>query len=358
MNYAVILAGGRGTRFWPQSRTAKPKQLLQIIGDRSLLQQTADRVSPLVPLENVIVLGNEILREAIARQLPGVPKANLISEPVGHNTAPCIGLAAHLIARRDPEATLMVLPSDHLIARPDIFLDRLREAAAVAQQDESIVVMGLTPTRPETGYGYVRTKEPRWLQSKGVVVYAVETFVEKPDRPTAERYLAEGNYYWNGGIFVWKAKTIIHAIERYLPATHRALQKIAERAETSDFENTLKEWYPQTDSISVDYGVLEKATNIFCVVCDMGWNDLGSWQALYEVSGKNDEGNAMNADGLAIDAHGNLVRVAGKKVALVGVDNLIIVETEDALLVCDRNRSQDVSRLVKELERRGLKDLL
>jgi len=358
MIYAVILAGGRGTRFWPQSRTAKPKQLLPILTGHSLLQQSVDRIAPLVAPGNIFVLGNEILRESIREQLPDVPPQQIIAEPVGHNTAPCIGLAAHLIAKRDPDAILIVLPSDHIIVHRELYLDCLRAGISVAEKAGNIVVLGLKPTRAETGYGYVRVEGRRVLLVSGVEVYAVEKFVEKPDGPTAARYVAEGNYYWNGGIFVWKARTVMAAVERFLPTTDHALREIAAHSESESYQQALQEWYPRTDSISVDYGIMEKAENIFCVASDIGWSDLGSWEALYEVSVKDTNGNVLNAESITIDAVRNLVNVPGKIVTLIGIEDLVIVETEDALLVCDRRRSQEVSKLVKELEQRGLKELL
>ena len=317
-----------------------------------------DRIATVIPPGNIFVLGNKILRDSIREQLPEVPSEQIIAEPVGRNTAPCIALAAHLIVGRDPEAVLVVLPSDHIITRREVFLDCLRAAEAVAQKDSNIVVLGLKPTRPETGFGYVQVEDNRVQRLFGVEVHAVRQFVEKPDRPTAERYLSDGNYYWNGGIFVWKASTVVAATERYLPQTHRALIEIVACAEAGAFDQALEEWYPRTDSISVDYGIMEKADNIFCVAGDIGWSDLGSWEALYEALEKDASGNILKGNCLTLDAMRNLVDVSGKQVALIGVADLVIVETEDALLICDRKRSQDVSSMVKELELRGLKGLL
>lgn len=358
MMYGVILAGGRGTRFWPKSRAGKPKQLQKILSPRSLLQESVDRVSDLIPAQNIFVLGNEILAAAIREQLPAVPESQILAEPVGHNTAPCVALAAYLIARKDPQAVLAVLPSDHVITKQHAFLNCLRAAEATAQKDENIVVLGLPPTRPETGYGYIHVEATRAAQLFGADVLAVRSFTEKPDRAQAEQYLSSKQYLWNGGIFVWKASTVIRAVERFLPKTHAAVKEIVAAAGTDNFSTALGKWYPQTDAISLDYGIMEKAQSLFCVRADMGWSDLGSWQAVYELSEKDGCQNALNAASLIIDASGNMVDVPGKTVALVGVNDLVIVETEDALLICDRQRSQDISQVVKELEIRKLKNLL
>ncbi|MDD5542054.1 MAG: mannose-1-phosphate guanylyltransferase [Acidobacteriia bacterium] len=358
MMYGVILAGGRGTRFWPKSRAVKPKQLQKILSSRTLLQETLDRISGLIPPQNVFVLGNKLLAPEIREQLPDVPSSQILAEPVGHNTAPCVGLVAHLIARSDPEAVLAVLPSDHLITKKNEFLNCLRAAETTSQKNENIVVLGIPPSRPETGYGYIHFDPADGESLLGTRVFSVKSFTEKPDRARAEEYVASKQYFWNGGIFVWKASTIIHAVERYLPKTHAALKEIAAAWGTEAFESALEKGYPLTDAVSLDYGIMEKAPHLFCVRADIGWNDLGSWQAVYEFSKKDAHENALSADCLTIDATGNLVEVSGKTVALVGVSDLVVVETEDALLICDRQRSQDVSRLVKELEIRKMKSLL
>ncbi len=358
MLYAVILAGGRGTRFWPASRISRPKQLLKILGDRSLLQQCVARITDLAPMSNIYISANSVLKKAIRSELPLIPQGQIIAEPVGHNTAPCIGLAAHLIARHDPAAVLIVLPSDQIIEKEELFRDSLRAAAALAEKPGNVVVIGLAPTRPETGYGYIRVGDRHVLQVFGLKIYPVQSFVEKPDLATAEQYVSAGNYYWNGGIFVWRADTVIKLVEEFLPATDRALRKIVAQAGTSGYNAALREWYPRTDSISVDYGIMEKAHNIFCVPCDVGWNDVGSWEALFEISKKGESGNVLGADAVVLDSNRNFVRVDGKMVAWVGVNDLVVVETKDALLICDRKQSQQVSRLVQELDRQGRKDLL
>lgn len=353
--HAVILAGGRGTRFWPKSRTKTPKQLLSFSGQDSLLQETVNRLAPLVPPERIWILTNDILARAIRKQLPGVPKHQIIAEPVQRNTAPAIALAARLIAQQDPSAIMGVFPSDHLIAKPKPFLQVISRAARAAQQDQ-LVVLGLEPRWAETGYGYIEFPKETPLGSTAAI--PVKRFREKPDQKTANRFLKAGCFFWNSGMFVWKAAVIQEAVQSFLPKTTRALAALPPLG-SRGFRAALKTAYPKCDSTSIDYGILEHASNIVGFPCkDFGWNDIGSWQAAYELGSKDSSGNVARSPLEAIDASGNYVDAPGKLVALVGVDDLVVVDTPDALLVCPRSKAQQVSALVKALERAKKDSLL
>jgi mannose-1-phosphate guanylyltransferase len=357
--YAVVLAGGRGTRFWPRSRRRQPKQLMSFGDGRTLLQQTVDRLSPLIPPQNVWVFTNQFLATAVTRQLRDVPRAQVIAEPTQRNTAPCAGLAAELISAKDPEAILAVLPSDHAVLKPAAFRKIIRLAAQHAKRGE-IVVLGIRPRWPETGYGYMEfSKAPALSPPRAL---PVKRFREKPTLPVAQRYVAAKRFFWNSGMFFWKASVIRDALRRYLPETAAVLSSIGERANRTSsaarLTKVLNELYPSCQNISVDYAVLEKASNVVGIPCDIGWNDLGSWQAVYDLLPHEGNGNVMRSEGLLLDASGLYVDVPGKLVAAVGVQNLVIVETADALLIVPRDRAQQVSRLVGELEKAGRDDLL
>lgn len=353
--HAVILAGGRGTRFWPRSRKTTPKQLLPFHGSMSLLQETVARLAPLVPPERIWVLTNDILAAAIRRQLPDVPRHQVIAEPVQRNTAPAIALAARLILQQDPSAVMGVFPSDHLIAKPKPFLQVLSRAARAAQ-DDSLVVLGLEPRWAETGYGYIEFPEGTKLGSSSAV--PVKRFREKPDKATAARFVKAGRFFWNSGMFVWKAQTIDREIQKLLPQTAAALSTLPSSS-SRVFQSKLNSAYAQCDNISIDYGVLERAANIVGFPCkDFGWNDIGSWQAAYELGVKNVAGNVAHSPIEALDATGNYVDAAGKFVALVGVHDLVVVDTPDALLICPRAEAQKISALVKALELAGWDSLL
>ena len=359
--YAVVLAGGRGTRFWPRSRTKHPKQLMNLWGRTSLLQQTVERLRPLIPLSRVWVFTNEELVAEVIRQLPGVPRSQIVAEPVQRNTAPCAGLAAELIGARDPEAVLGVFPSDHTIRKPGVFRKVVKLAAKNAAQG-AIVVLGIAPRWPETGYGYVEFNDPPSLTS--IQALPVKRFHEKPPLPVAQRYLRAKRFFWNSGMFFWKARTIREALRRFLPETAAILESIAHRLAKDRGthwrlrQRTLAQLYAACENISVDYAVAEKAPGVVGIPCDIGWNDVGSWNALYDLLSRDSQGNVLRADTLLLDSNGLLVDVPGKLVAGIGLENLVIVETDDALLVARRDRSQDVSRLVKELEKRRRQDLL
>jgi len=366
----VILAGGSGTRFWPRSRRARAKQVLALDGERTMIQQTLDRLLPLAAAEDVWVITNTLLSETIAQQLPQVPRANILSEPAARNTAPACALAAFLLEPATPDAVIGIFPSDHVVGDTTRFAEVIRAGIALAASGERIVVLGVPPTRAETGYGYVELGAKLEAAPGGVAAQRVRRFTEKPDRAHAKEFVASGNYAWNGGIFLWSARTLANAIREHKPAMASQLTKIAAAYGTADFAHVFAEVYPQCEGISVDYAVLEprsakgeSASEIYCLPADFAWNDLGSWAALHEhlSGGAVDAANVSDGTSeapVAIDARGNYVYAPGKTVALLGVENLVIVETEDALLITTRERSQDVGKVVGELRARGREDLI
>jgi mannose-1-phosphate guanylyltransferase len=354
--YAVIMAGGSGTRFWPLSRRKNPKQLLELYGRGALLEQTVDRIRSLTPPERIYVFTSELIRKEVIRRLPQVPKAQIVAEPASRNTAPTIGLAAHEILRRDPAGIMMVLPSDHVIRKLAEFHRVLRAACRFAAVEGRSVLVGLKPTRPETGYGYIGIglREGRLA---GQEVHRATEFTEKPDVITAQRYVESGNYLWNGGMFLWRASTLLRNLEECKPEMARGLAEIAE-AGGARRSQAMKRLYPKLERVSIDYAVVEKIPGVFAVAADIGWSDVGSWAEAYELNSKDPRGNVAPSDSLCLDSAGNMIRADSRFVVTVGVRDLIIVETSDALLVCPRHRSQDVGKAVQELERRGRQDLL
>ncbi len=358
-SYGLILAGGRGTRFWPASRTRTPKQLLPFVGERSLLQETADRLAPLIPPERLWILTNEHLRASVREQLPGVPARQILAEPAQRNTAPCLGMAAHLIHREDPEAVLGVFPSDHHIAKPAAFRTDLKAAFAAAAKQPVLVTLGIQPRWPETGYGYLEF--PTGSAAGQRLAQPLARFREKPDLATAQQFLAAGNFYWNAGMFFWRAETFRQAMRRYLPKTAALLASLPS-VSSREFRAKLLQVYPRCENISVDFAIMEKAAADGIVqglaTADIGWNDLGSWNAVYELLARDTNGNVARTAALLHEATGCFVQAPGKLVALLGVKDLIIVDTPGALLVADRNQAQAVGQLVKLLEQQKRLDLL
>jgi len=355
--YVVIMAGGRGTRFWPRSRDRKPKHLLDILSERTIIQETADRLLPLVPPERILVVTGRAHAAELARQLPDIPVRNILVEPVGRNTAPCIGLAALHVRRLDPGGVMAVLPADHLIKNNAMFLEVLQAAAEAAQPGGHLVTIGIAPTAPETGYGYLEMGEEAG-NSRGETIWKVRSIREKPDRETAATFLAAGRYVWNSGMFVWTAGAILTAIGQWLPDLAGRLETIDEALGTAREDATLEEIYPSLPSISIDYGVMEKADNVLALRGEFGWSDVGSWDALWEVSPKDSSGNAIKGSVAAVGARNCLVAAGDRLVALAGVEDLIVVDTEDALLVCRRGDSQQVREVVELLEKNRLKRYL
>jgi mannose-1-phosphate guanylyltransferase len=361
----IILAGGSGTRFWPRSRKARAKQVLALDGERTMIQRTLDRLLPLSLPRNAWVITNDLLSSTICIQLDEVPPEQVLCEPAARNTAPAAGLAAFLLERHSPDTVLGVFPADHVIGNEPHFLATVRRGIALAAAGENIVVLGVVPSRAETGYGYIETGS---VLEPGV--QGVRRFTEKPNQEKAEEFVAAGNYYWNSGIFLWSARTLANAMREHLPETSPLLEKIAAAHGTPDFADVFNELYPQCENISVDYAVLEPRSakgehrsNLFCLPADFGWNDLGSWAALYEhqlaLQPDVPAANVVEAaDALTIDSHGNYVYSPDKFIALVGVKDLVVVDTGDALLITSRTHSQDVGKVVKQLVAQGKTDLV
>ena len=364
--YPVILAGGSGTRFWPRSRKAMAKQVLALDGKDSMIQQTVARLLPLGKHDRFWVITNDALRGVIGKQLKKLKKDRIVAEPAARNTAPAIGLAAFILQKIDPQAVIGMFPADHVIGNEKVFRSQLEWGLKIAAQGENIVVLGIPPTRAETGYGYIETGA-----SMNDGVSRVRRFTEKPNAEKAAEFVAAGNYFWNSGMFLWSAQTLVNAMREHLPKTAPLLEQIAAAYGTRKFAKVFARLYPQCENISIDYAVLEPrsakgelASNLFCIKADFDWNDLGSWAALWEhrTAGKNGaskDGNvAESKDLFALDAAGNFVHAPKKFVAMIGVKDLVVVETDDAILVTTREHSQDVGKIVKHLAEKNLKELI
>jgi mannose-1-phosphate guanylyltransferase len=352
--YALIMAGGRGTRFWPRSRKRNAKQVLRFFGDQSLIQQTVSRLKPVVPAENIWVVTNTFLQQEIRKQLPDVPKAQIIAEPAQRNTAPCIGLAAKILADLDPHAVMGVFPADHLIGKEPRFRSFVK-AAYKAAETADVVVLGIQPQWPETGFGYIEF--PKSIQAGATTTEAVKSFREKPDAATAQKFVDEGRFFWNAGMFFWRAEAALNLLRHHMPKTATLLAGLPS-VRSRQFATKLAEVYPRCENISVDYGIMEKAQSVVGLALDdVGWSDVGSWDAVYALARKDSDRNASSGDLVTEASSGNYVD-ARKTVALVGVDDLVVVDTPDALLIVHRSRAQDVSKLVKTLEAKKREELL
>ncbi len=345
---ALILAGGSGTRFWPLSRKRRPKQLLALEGERSLLRDTVDRLHPLVEPGNVWVCTTQGLAEDVRRELPDVPAGQILLEPEGRNTAPAIGWSVRSMPEEARRDVVVVLPSDHRVGDPAAFRDTLARAARAVKREDRVMTLGVTPRWPETGYGYLELEEG----SDEDGVRRVRRFVEKPDLATAERYVASGNHLWNAGIFLFRGTTLLEILGRLQPELARGLEEIAAAPDR------VGDLYPKLPSDSIDYAVMEKLDSIATLPLDCGWSDLGSWAALDEVLPRDDRNNTGRGDTLALDSEGNLLFSDQGTIAVLGVRDLVVVRTGDSVLVLPKSRSQEVKKLVDELKSRGREDLL
>ena len=352
MVYAVIMAGGSGTRFWPKRTQSLPKQFLDLFGEETMIQNTVKRIEPLIPLDRVMVVTNATYTPIIKEQLPEIPEQNIVGEPVGKNTAPCIAIAAELLRKKDPDAVMVVLPADHYITKPDRFLQFLKTAITKAISGNNLVTIGIKPDRPETGFGYIHGDCSTIETLEGFDVHPVKEFTEKPNGSTAEQFIHSGNYFWNSGMFVWTVNSILNEIEQHLPDIYNKLTTISTDLYGDGHLAAIHDFYYACGSISIDYGVMEKSGSVYVVPSEFGWNDVGTWSAVYELSKKDHHGNVVQTTHASFsDAKDNLiVSNSEKMIALVGLHNIAVVETETAILVCDLNSAQGVKQVVEYMK--------
>ena len=344
---ALIMAGGRGERFWPRSRQNMPKQFLSLTDDgKTMIQLTVERILPLVNMEDIFIVTNRSYKDLVREQLPDLPDENILCEPVGKNTAPCIGLGAVHMAKRYDDAVMMVLPSDHLIKYTSLFLNTLSDACEVAEQGGNLVTLGIAPDCPETGYGYIKFQPEQTLGR----AFAVERFVEKPDLETAKAYLASEQYLWNSGMFIWKTSTILKNLQTYLPETYRGLYKIGEAIGKPMEEQVLEREFQAFEAESIDYGVMEKAKNIYILSGAFGWDDVGSWLAVGRIKRSNELGNVVNGNVVTVDTRNTTIQGSEKLIAAVGLEDMIVVDSEDALLICEKDHAGDIKKVLENLK--------
>jgi len=356
-NYCLIMAGGSGTRFWPRSRVAKPKQYLSLFGDQSLIQESVKRFSNFIPEDCIYVVSAKSQKEVLESQTTNLPRQNMIYEPVGKNTLPAIGLAALFIAEKDPDGILIVSPSDHLIQNDELFRQTIESAVLIADKKDGIVTIGITPKFPATGYGYVQTAGEIQI-GQTIKSFAVNQFVEKPNVEVATGYLKDGGFFWNSGIFIFKVSVFLESVQKYAPELYADLMRIKEHIGIDTYEEAVNRIYNEVKSISIDYGILEKASNVFLVQGDFVWNDLGSWEEVYKYDKKDENQNAQVGEVVFLDSKNSYVYAPNSLVALVGLDDVIVVQEGDTILVCKRDRAEDIKAVVGEITKRKLDQYL
>jgi len=351
--YAVVMAGGVGSRFWPRSRKTLPKQLLNLFGEFTMIQETVNRLNGFIDTDKIFVITNKVQKALIEEQLPQIPKNNIVAEPVGRNTAPCVALAAAIISEINDEAVIITLPADHLIIDAQKFRQSIQTAAEFAYQSKGLVTFGIEPTRPDTGYGYINFDKDEIKPQ----VHRVKKFVEKPNLETAKLYLSSGEYLWNSGMFIWRTDVVLDEIKQHLPEMFRSIKLLNKDLSSSNFYNELDDIYPGLQSISIDFGIMEKSDKVYLVKSNFDWNDVGSWESAYELNKKDENRNAIIGDVFNAGSKDSYIYSPDKFTAVVGMDDVIVINTKDALLVCNRNNVQDVRKVVDFLagqKREGL----
>ncbi len=352
--FALIMAGGVGSRFWPRSREKSPKQLLKIFGDDTMIQATVQRISKLVAIEDIFIITNDIQKEEMLKQLPNINPENILTEPFGRNTAACIGLATLFLKKKSSDAITIVLPADHLVHDEELFVANLREAAKFAYQEKALVTIGIQPTRPETGYGYIQIKDNKSSSS----IFPVASFAEKPNYATAIRFLESGEFYWNSGMFIWRIDSILEEIHTFMPELFFGLEKIEQSIGTEAYSQLVNEVYKQLKSISIDYGIMEKSRRVYLIKSTFRWSDVGSWEEVYLLSEKNEDGNTFIGDVYSELTMDTFIYSPEKFTAAIGVENLIIINTPDSLLICRRDQAQKVKQVVDALKMQNKSELL
>lgn len=350
---AVIMAGGRGERFWPKSRNSCPKQFLSLTKDgETMIQKTVNRLLPLVEKEDIFIVTNESYIPLVNKQLPDIPNENILAEPCARNTAPCIALAAAVISKKYDDAVMLVLPSDHLIGYEDLYIGTLKKAVTAAMDGSNLVTIGITPTYPETGYGYIN------FGSEAGSAYEVERFVEKPDLKTAEGYLASGKYLWNSGMFVWKVSSIKSNLKAFMPDIYEGAEKIGEAYGTDKFSDVLCREFTAFRSESVDFGIMEKADNIYTIPGSFGWDDVGNWLAVERINETDEASNYIEGNVISINSKRSTICGGKRLIASVGVEDIIVVDTDDAVLICSKKNTQDVKKVIAQLKEQGRNELV
>jgi mannose-1-phosphate guanylyltransferase len=344
--YAVIMAGGVGSRFWPRSRERSPKQLLKILGEATMIQQTISRLESLIPNERIFIITNKLQSDEIKKQLPHIPVENIIEEPFGRNTAACIGVASLLIKTKDADSVTIVLPADHIIKEAEIFRNTLVQAAEYAYKSNGLVTIGIPPTRPETGYGYIQIDD----QEVKTNLHKVFTFAEKPNYSTAVRFLESGDFLWNSGMFIWRVDSILDEIRIHMHDLFFELENLKPHCFKESFNEALYNAYGQLRSISIDYGIMEKSKQVFLIKGNFSWSDVGSWEEVYQLSDKNENGNSFVGEVFAEMTNDSYIYSPDKFTAVIGLDNIIVINTDDALLVCRRDQSQEVKKVYDYLK--------